>query len=133
MERKLKPFLIIAFVPFLFFLIFFLKKNKEKNGLNLKRDYIEKTYRGVITNKVSPNRKGRNTHIEILTDNNEKLLISPKNSTLNELNIGDSIYKPKNKNHIYLFKNNKKSKLEYIYLSEKMKKNLSNKHPQLNI
>jgi len=126
-----KKFVIFIVIIGVFTLSYFSKKIINKNRQQLIRNNISKEYKGIVTNKKSPNRKGAKTHFELLTNQNEKILISPIQSTLNQINIGDSIYKLKNENFIIVYDSVKSERMEYIYLSDKMKSEFENNYPYL--
>ncbi|MGO3708224.1 MAG: hypothetical protein ACTJGD_03860 [Mesonia hippocampi] len=133
MASKVRTYYIIIISVAIFGLFFTCEYITDRNIVILKKDIISKTYSGTVINKVSPNREGEDTHLEILINGNNKYLVSPIQSTLEKMNIGDSVYKPKNENFIYMYKEKGKQRLEYIYLNEKMKKELKNNYPELNL
>ena len=120
------PILIIIFIGLLNIIQF----TDDKHYLELQEKIISQEFKGVVIDKYSPRKHAESTHLKVLTSDGKQLIISPIQSTLNSIAIGDTIYKAKNENLFYQIKMDiEKRRLEFKYLNVESKKKLKTTNP----
>lgn len=109
MKKKYIPFYIIS----LLICFFYVNNLKKSNNIEIKINQIKDSYEGIIIEKFSV-RNTPPTHLKIKTHTGV-IQICPNQDIIMNSKVGDSLYKIKNENYVYILDSEKKSKKKYFY------------------
>jgi len=99
----------------------------ENSSVNWTINEIQSQYSGVIIDKYSKRDNDMYTHLKVKNSlNNEVVSFIPQPDIMKNAEIGDSIFKPKDENVLYLIKTNREKKSFFFIRIAKWKRKHKN-------